>query len=337
MTDRPHFPYVSVVMAVHNSSQYLAEAVESVQNQTFEDFEFIIVDDGSYDGSSEMLKHYATLDSKIRLITQERQGLTRSLNTGIRLSRGQLIARMDADDVADPIRLQAQVNYLSDHPDVVCLGAQALKIDEDGDPIESWHVPLDHDEILRQLLNGHGGQIIHPLFLIRREALVKVGGYNESYLLAQDYDLLLRLAEIGSLANLPDILLGYRIHSAGATFARRKEQVSYVIKAYLEAHNRRSTPGSDLDIPYINCPPSTLVPHIDLARKASSAGFTSSAQKHARQALLGLEPFSREWLEMKRLSDMNLIKLKFYQAIAPVCRRFLSIAESAYRFRSLLS
>ena len=330
-------PFISVLMAVYNENNFLSQAIESIKNQTFGDFEFIIVDDGSYDGSSERLKRYATLDSRIRLIAQERQGLTRSLNTGIRLSRGQLIARMDADDVADPIRLQAQVNYLSDHPDVVCLGAQALKIDEDGDPIESWHVPLDHDEILRQLLNGHGGQIIHPLFLIRRDALVKVGGYNESYLLAQDYDLLLRLAEIGSLANLPDVLLGYRIHSAGTTFARRKEQLSYVIKAYLEAHDRRSTPASDLDIPHINCPPSTLVSHIDLARKASGAGFTSSAQKHARQALLGLRSFSRDWLEMKRLSDVNLVKLRFYRAIAPVCRRALTMSESVYRLLILSS
>ena len=330
-------PLVSIVMAVHNGKKYLAESIDSILSQTFRDLEFIIVDDGSSDGSAEILNGYASMDERIHLIKQERQGLTNSLNTGIRLSQGEFIARMDADDVSAPMRLQAQVDYLSNHPDVVCVGAQALKIDEDGDPVEPWNVPLEHNEIVHELLRGHGGQIIHPLFLMRREALMKVGGYNASYLLAQDYDLLLRLAGIGSLANLPDVLLGYRIHSFSATFIKRKEQINYVIKAYLEAHDRRSTPVADLSIPYVLCPASVIVSHVDLARTAARAGYTASAEKHARQALPRLKPFSRDWLEMKRFSTVNLVKMRVYYAIAPICCRALKIVDSFYRLGGLSS
>lgn len=324
-------PPVSVIMAVHNDNNFLSHAIESIQRQTFGDFEFIIIDDGSFDGSSETLKYFATQDSRIQLITQERRGLTKSLNAGIRLSRGQLIARMDADDIAEPIRLQAQVKYLCDHPDVVCLGAQALKIDEDGDPVELWNVPTDHNEIVKELLKGHGGKIIHPLFLMRRESLMKLGGYNERYLFAQDYDLLLRLAEIGTLANLPDTLLRYRIHSASATFGRRKEQITCVIKAYLEAHDRQSTPVSDLAIPYLAYPAGSNVSHADLAINAAKSGYTETAEKHCAKALLELSAFSREWFEMKRLANVNPAKMLLYRVVAPVYRRSVPMMASVYR------
>jgi len=312
---------VSVVMAVHNGSRFLEEAVESILNQTLRDFEFIIINDGSSDGSGQILEMYSSMDKRIRLFHQDKQGLTKSLNTGIQLSSAELIARMDADDVSAPKRLQTQVEYLSNHSDVVCLGAQALKIDNDGDPLFPWNVPLEHDEIVDELLCGTGGQIIHPLFLVRREALKKVGGYNEKYLYAQDYDLLLRLADIGLLANLPEVLLSYRIHCSGATFAKRKEQQIYALIACLNAHDRRSTPVSDIAISYLACPDVQIISHAELANKALNAGYIKSAEKHALKALPNFRPFSIDWLQMKKLSNVNPVKMIFYCAIAPAYRR----------------
>jgi glycosyltransferase involved in cell wall biosynthesis len=322
---------VSVVMAVHNGSRFLEQAVESILNQTLWDFEFIIINDGSSDGSGQILEKYRSMDERISLFHQDKQGLTKSLNTGIRLSHAEFIARMDADDVSAPNRLQIQVDYLSNHSGVVCLGAQALKIDDDGDPLFPWKVPLEHDEIVEELLRGTGGQIIHPLFLVRREALTKVGAYNEKYLLAQDYDLLLRLAEIGLLANLPDVLLGYRIHSSGATFIKRKEQQTYALIACLNAHDRRSTPVSDIFISYLACPDVQIISHADLARNALNAGYMASAEKHARQALPQLRRFSIDWLEMKKLTNVNPVKMVFYRAIAPACRK---IQDCIYYIRT---
>ena len=312
---------VSVVMAVHNASIFLEEAVESILNQTLLDFEFIIINDGSSDGSGQILEKYSSMDKRIRLFHQDKQGLTKSLNTGIQLSSAELIARMDADDVSAPKRLLTQVEYLSNHPDVVCLGAQALKIDDDGDPLFPWNVPLEHDEIVDNLLRGTGGQIIHPLLLVRREALREVGGYNEKYLLAQDYDLLLRLADIGLLANLPEVLLSYRIHCSGTTFAKRKEQQIYALIACLNAHDRRSTPVSEIAISYLSCPDVHIISNAELAKNALNAGYVKSAEKHACKALLKLRPFSIEWLEMKKLSNVNPVKMIFYRAIAPAYRK----------------
>jgi glycosyltransferase involved in cell wall biosynthesis len=308
-------PKITVIMAVHNGKRFLDKSIESILNQTFHNFEFIIIDDGSTDGSSAILELYAKQDSRVRLVTHERQGLTKSLNVGLRLSQGELIARMDADDISYPRRFEAQMSYLELHPNVVCLGAQAVIIDEDGDPIEPWNVPLRHDEILDKLLHGLGGQVIHPLFMVRRETLIKAEGYNEDYKLAQDYDILLRLSEFGLLANLHQVLLGYRIHASCATFSKRKEQLNYVIKAFLEAHDRRETPMSTLTIPGLCCPTSIVLSHVDLARKAVIAGNIETSRKHALQALPSLKPFSRTWLEMKKCSNAAATNMYLYNLL----------------------
>jgi len=212
MTDRSPAPLISVLMAVHNGRRYLAEALDSILAQTMRDFEFIIIDDGSSDGSTEDLKSYAARDPRIRLSVQENGGLTKTLNVGLKLSRGDFIARMDADDVAHPDRLAKQACALSSNPQLVILGAKVELISSDGIQLGPRGTIRGHSHIRRRLLIGDGAAMVHPVVMFRRQAALDVGGYDERFPTGQDLDLFLRLSEIGLVDNLPDTLLYWRQH-----------------------------------------------------------------------------------------------------------------------------
>ena len=238
-------PVVSVLMSVYNGERYLAAAVRSLLNQTFGDFELIVVDDGSTDRSAAMLARFTAADSRLRVITQPNAGLTASLNTAARLARTSLLARMDPDDIATPMRLAAQVAYLSAHPRVTALGTRVVLIDPYGTPIGRPKHPLYHADIDADLLRGEGWAIVHPTAMIRRDAFDRVGGYDERYRTSQDFDLWLRLAETGRLANLEAPLLRYRQHLASTNFAKAEQQQSLKIRILAEAHRRRGLPPLD--------------------------------------------------------------------------------------------
>lgn len=205
-------PQVSVVMAVHNGEQYLPEAIESVLVQSFRDFEFIVIDDGSSDGSRRIIDEYARRDRRMRVVLQENLGLTRALNQGVEMARGEFIARMDADDVSVFERFQRQVQFLAGNPEYVVVGSEVLQIDDDGRPLCIRGHHQDHAAIDRQCLLGNGGAMTHPVVMIRKAALDQVGPYDGEFTTAQDLDLYLRLAEIGRLHNLRDVLLKWRQH-----------------------------------------------------------------------------------------------------------------------------
>lgn len=205
-------PAISVVMSVHNGVKYLLQAIESILNQTLYDFEFIIVDDGSTDGASQILETYAKTDSRIVLVGQANQGLTKSLNKALYLARGDFIARMDSDDVAHPHRLETQLAFLNSHPDIVCVGSEVELISENGIRLGPRNQPREHDEIRRLLLLGDGGAMTHPAIMFRREQAIKIAGYDEQFLTAQDLDFFLRISEVGRVANIDEILLDWRQH-----------------------------------------------------------------------------------------------------------------------------
>jgi glycosyltransferase involved in cell wall biosynthesis len=218
-------PKVSVVMSVYDGLPYVSTAVESILEQTFEEFEFIIIDDGSTDGSTAVLRRYAAQDDRIRLIVQENRGLTPSLNRGLALAEAPLIARMDADDVCVPERFQKQVDFLEAHPEHVLVGSHVRFIDGAGDPISpdnplynkrnlgGMDLCFEHDAIEERLLAG-GWAFIHPTVMMRQAAVEQIGGYNPKIVDAEDRDLFIRMAEVGRLANLPDVLLKYRVHGS---------------------------------------------------------------------------------------------------------------------------
>lgn len=292
-------PMLSVIMAVYNCDPFVSESIESILSQTFTDYEFIIVDDSSADDTLNLLTSYAAKDSRIILVKNEiNLGLTESLNLAIEMSSGVFIARMDGDDISHPSRLAEQIACLLRNPEIVCVGAQAKIIDEDGDIIEDWTKPLSSEEIKEKLVSEGGGQIIHPLATFRRTAFNQVGGYDSRYRLSQDYDLLLKFAEIGELCNLPQFLLKYRRHKNAITSSKRNAQINYAIKALIEAQERRNLQIDHILIPEVAYPRAEYHYHLNYARKALMGKNYESAKKHARHAKQAIPRYSPEWHEM---------------------------------------
>lgn len=242
-------PRISVAMSVYNNAPYLAPAIESILAQTFTDFEFLIVDDGSTDGSGEIIDRFAADDSRIRPIHQANAGLIVSLNRMIDEARGQLIARMDGDDIALPERFARQLAYLEAHPAIGVLGTGCTVIEEDGRPSETrFENVISTEAILDDLRNGP--PLCHPSVMMRRDVVRAVGGYHRAYRHCEDYDLWLRLSERVDMANLQERLLLYR-HSASQVSNRhayaQKIGAAIAWEAHVERMAGRPDPTEALD------------------------------------------------------------------------------------------
>ncbi|PKN13217.1 MAG: hypothetical protein CVU69_02635 [Deltaproteobacteria bacterium HGW-Deltaproteobacteria-4] len=209
-------PLVSVVMSVYNGERYLREAVDSILRQTFTDFEFIIINDGSTDGTREILESYQ--DERIVLIHQENMGLTKSLNKGIALARGKYIARQDADDFSLPERFATQVSFLDRECDISMVGSAVQVVDKSGEVLTTFKNPTGSSEI-KEILKKYNC-FWHGSVMFRRECLTSVGCYNERFGTAQDYDLWLRYSEKLNLANLPEPFYAYRVSPEAITFKK---------------------------------------------------------------------------------------------------------------------
>ena len=158
-------------MPVYNGARYVAEAIDSILAQTFSDFEFIIVDDGSTDRSLKIIRNYEKRDARIKVISRPNTGIVGALNDALAAAESEFIARMDADDVALPDRFQAQLDYVRNNPDVVALGSRVIGIDPCGCELFRSEHKLDHDAIDAELLNGVGWAIVHPAAMLRRDAV----------------------------------------------------------------------------------------------------------------------------------------------------------------------
>ncbi|MEN8165818.1 MAG: glycosyltransferase, partial [Acidobacteriota bacterium] len=207
-------PRVSVLLPVYNAVEFLPVCLKSLERQTLKDFEVVAVDDGSSDGSSEILKDWGRRDQRFRVVERSHQGLVPSLNYGLGECRGDLVARMDADDIAHPARLQSQVELMESRPElsvVSCLVrhfpvhrvAQGFKL------YDEWlNSLIDHEQMARERFVE--SPVAHPSVLFRLKAVAEVGGYRD-WGWPEDYDLWLRLFERGSLfAKVPRILFFWR-------------------------------------------------------------------------------------------------------------------------------
>lgn len=205
-------PTISVLMSVFNGEDYLQQALDSVLLQSFSDFELIIVDDGSTDGTNRILR--ACRDSRLKVISSEsNMGLVDALNLSLQSARGRYVARMDADDISYPDRFARQVAEFQRVPDLVLLGSAFDYIDKNGVVFGKVVFSTD-DQTIRQALRSEGNQFCHTSVMIRTDALRSMHGYRKlAGRYAQDYDLWLRLAEVGQIANIADALVGYRCHS----------------------------------------------------------------------------------------------------------------------------
>jgi glycosyltransferase involved in cell wall biosynthesis len=226
-------------MSVYNGERYLAEAVDSIVHQTFRDFEFIIVDDGSTDSTAEVLARYAAADSRIVLHRQPNQGVIRALNTGFALARGWYLARMDADDVAAPERFERQVEYLEQHSKVAVLGSSINIIDAAGAVVSTTKFPT-HDAGIRDwLFERHQVPFSHPALMFRAEALRCANGFRRAYLHAEDFDLVVRIAEQWQIANLAEPFLHMRRHAGSISVKNIRQQVISILCAWAAAAIRR--------------------------------------------------------------------------------------------------
>lgn len=240
-------PLVSVVMAVRNDERFLPEAIESILSQTVKDFEFIIIDDGSSDGSWRVVRKYARKDKRIISKRQKNQGLAKSLNNGIALARGTFIARMDSDDISLSDRFEEQLAYLAEHKEVGIVGCQAQEIDERGNPIppatllDLSAMPVSPGEARKSALKSN--PVVHPTMMIRKDLVDALGGYDERFAAAQDYDFVLRALGRCEVANLATIHLRYRrVHGKGISFKSMKVQERYSLKARWNALKRGDFP-----------------------------------------------------------------------------------------------
>ena len=230
-------PEVSVVMAVRNGGCFVAEAVASILSQTLRDLELVIIDDGSTDHTPEFLA--GLTDSRVVLITQPPHGLAGALNRGAAAARSTLVARMDADDVSLPDRLEKQVTFMQEHPEVALLGTAVRHINETGAVTGEWCPPLDDISIRRGLIRAN--LFAHPSVVFRREPFLRMGGYRDLPF-AQDYDLWLRMAARHRVANLAEPLV-LRRHTKGQFGSHREtQQARWALRARASAIRRGDYP-----------------------------------------------------------------------------------------------
>ena len=225
-------PLISIILPVYNAQDYLYEAINSIISQTFTNFELLAINDGSTDGSINILKSFQ--DKRIRILNNDSNlGLIYSLNRGIHEAKGEFIARMDADDIADPNRLKIQLNYLFQHPDTIVVGTNMELINESGNSIGFREYPERHSDIIATLMNH--SPFCHPSVMFKKSVVLEVGGYREAFKACEDYDLWLRLRDKGQFANIQENLLKYRIHSEQVTQRNLSLQHNSHIKARYEA------------------------------------------------------------------------------------------------------
>jgi len=224
-------------MPVYNTGNYIAEAIESVLQQTFTDFEFIIIDDGSTDNSLEIIHLYAEKDSRIQVVVnQENLGITKSLNKGIELTRGRFIARMDADDICLPERLNLQYDYLVANPKCAILGTWANIIDESGNLISTWRMPTSDEFIKWNLLWQN--TFIHTSVIIRKDVLSNCEPYHECYHYTEDYELWERMSQNCQMENLPLACVSHRLHSNSISEKSKSDQTKKSIDISYRAVKR---------------------------------------------------------------------------------------------------
>ena len=234
---------VSVVMAAYNAEKTIAEAIESVLSQTFGDFEFIIVEDGSADGTADVIASFN--DPRIRRVRNDQNmGLAPSLQRGLESAGGAYIARIDADDVSYPDRLARQAAFMEAHPDVGVCGTSFDLIDEDSKKFDERVRPFDDEYLQRELLKWN--PFCAGSALIRGEVLRALGGYDPRFPTAEDYDLWLRIADVARLAIMGEILYGWRVRPDSMTHGDRGTQLRHAELGRKLAWQRRVTGRDDL-------------------------------------------------------------------------------------------
>lgn len=227
-------PEISVIMPVYNSELFLAEAIESILNQTFKDFEFLIFNDGSTDNSLKILEEYAKKDSRIKIFNSpDNKGYVYHLNQGIKIAKGEYIARMDSDDISDLKRFSKQIKVIKSNPKLAVVGGSVLSIDKFGNKTGKWILKATPEETHVHFLFTN--YVIHPSVLIRK-SMIPEGAYDEKMTPAEDFDLWTKILDENDIYSIPEPLLMYRYHSQNTSEIKKiisRDKASFILRRQL--------------------------------------------------------------------------------------------------------
>lgn len=332
-------PRVTVLMSVYNGERFLKPAVDSILNQTFSAFVFLILNDGSRDKTAKILEGYD--DPRLRVLeNRENLGLAKSLNRGLGIAETEYIARMDADDISHPDRLLKQIRYLDENPDVGLLGTRYVGIDEDGREWGEIYVPIGSDNIKRNLLVRNS--FCHGSVVFRKSVIERAGCYNEDITVAQDYDLWLRVAEICPVENYPEVLHKWRVNEqTGISVTRFSEQEQMAL-AIREGHLRRKIENGSEEFPNLMQlalahPLDQLIAQIAMEEFEKSTGAVEDFRIHVRKlGYLHKDPKHPYLNQVARYyADMGKKGLAFMCLVESLkhCPEQPEILELAERFR----
>ncbi len=323
-------------MVVCNVERFLAESIESVLRQTYTEFEFIIVDFGSTDKSKAIISRYASKDSRVKFNEIPHCGLAEARNAASSRAQGEYIAVMDADDVALPNRLSAEVDFMEKHPDVGLVGGATEWIDAAGKGWGIHNCPTEDCEIKSALPVYH--PFFHPALLIRRRAFELVGGYRSAFAPAEDYDLTMRISEHYGCANLKQVVLQYRIHTYQLSLQKRTQQTLGKLAAQASALSRESgkpdpfntvaeiTPAvlAQLGVAHAKQQREVALDRYQWIRNMCSVGGHSLALGAALEMLQSDLEHVERWL----IADLRLLAARLYWRQGKFARSCLTAAHA---------
>jgi glycosyltransferase involved in cell wall biosynthesis len=227
-------PKVSVVIPVYNTEKYIGEAIEGILNQTFKDFELIVVNDCSTDRTLEILKEYQKKDNRIKILSNEKNlKVSATANRGIKEAKGEYIVKQDADDWSYPDRIAKQVEYMDTHQEVVLSSGNMEMCDENMTVKNRTHFPTSHKEIMKVLLQFN--PMVHSAMIYRRKTFLEVGGYDKINT-SEDYLLTMKMASKGKLGNLEDVLVKYRVLKTSLTAKNPMDMHLATLYCALDGH-----------------------------------------------------------------------------------------------------
>lgn len=275
-------------MTVFNDESFIGQAIESILNQTFTDFEFLIINDGSTDKTTEIIEEYSRKDKRIKIVHQENAGTTVAGNNGLNFSLGKYVARLDSDDISYPNRLQIEVEFLDSHPKVGLVGGGSHFIDMQGNIVGIRNIKTSNP--YKTLMHRCIYQQSDVMF--RKDIVLQLGGYREKFHNSQDYDLWLRISEVAAIAKLDVVLGQWRLNASGYTYSRKKEQEKEVnvIKQIALLRRKQLSDG------YENYFPPEKTEHRKQISKSqyelllASSLLTALRKKEARKKLLSIRP-----------------------------------------------
>jgi len=327
-------------MVIRDVERFVSQAIESILDQTFRDFEFIIVDFGSTDGSKHMAASYAAKDKRIQLTEIPRCSYIEAKISACSLVHGRYLAIQDADDVSLPHRLEAEVDFMENHPEVGLLGGAIQRIDQDGKCLSTADKYPADDQEIRSVLR-EWSPFCHPAVLILTEAFVRAGGYRVAFTQSDDYDLWLRISEHYRCANLQDVIVKYRIHPQQMTIRNRSDQILCTLAAQASASLRETgqpdpinsakqiTPAllTQMGVSKAKQKNKLAEGYLSLIRQMYAAGGYASVLEAAEELF---RLCKGERVESKCASDIHILSAKVHWKQKRILPSFFSLARAVH-------